>query len=172
MIDRSKITKTITIQLGILDSATQINEIMQANQITRYVYAFITNLGVMKIGSSKDNEWSRKNTYGDRIYRQAHYLPGWPTKPIGSSGRDFLPTIQKFGVTRKDVWIRVWDMSDYPFAAQQFPKEVEEFENELIQEYTEMWGSRPYGNPKDTARAANVTVVGDTLFGTFFEKVA
>lgn len=176
MINRSLIPKPFTIDLWTLTDASEISALMRDRNIKMYVYAFVSIYGVMKFGSSKDYEWKRKKQYGNRIYRQAHHIPGWinGVAEPDTSGNDFLNTIQKYpsSLTKNDVWIIVWDMSHYPVLSKSFPKEIEEFENELIQDYCSMYGKRPIGNPKDTAAAANVFVVADTVFEQIFEEAA
>jgi hypothetical protein len=174
MINITQIKGPLTINFSVLNNAVEICDIMKKHQIKMYVYAFVSTLGVMKFGSSKDNEWRRHNSYGDRIYRQAHHIPGWGNGTAGplTSGNDFLDILAHYPptLTKDDVWVMVWDMTDYPFLAAQYPKEIEEFENELIQSYADQWGCRPIGNPKDMSYASNVSVVSDMIFDQFFEN--
>ncbi len=170
MIDRSKIKNIFTINLKDYKDAKEIKTPLRDREVKKYVYTFISIFGVMKFGSSKNKEWE-KGQYGDRIYRQAHHIPGWATTQAGknTSGDDFIPVINQYPTLTKDqVLIKVWDMTDYPFLSSVAPKELEEFENELIQDYVSLFGVRPIGNKKDMSYASNISVVSDLTFTTFF----
>ena len=170
MIDVSKIKDPVTIHLNACTDPDQICDFMKKRNIKKYVYAFISRMAVLKYGSSKDNEW-KNGHFGDRIYRQAAYIPGWGKElPLSESGDDILPVINEFPkLTKNDVWVKVWDMTDYPFLAKDTPIEVEQFENEKIQEYYNLFGCRPIGNPKDTSSIAAKTIVADATLEGFVE---
>lgn len=169
MINRS-IIPYFDIPLSLLLHASDINSIMKVKQVKLYTYEFNSTFGVLKYGSSKDNEWKRHGVYGDRIYRQANHIPGWPqcAGPL-TSGNDMLNILAHYPtLTKKDVIIRVWDMTNYPFLAKADPKEVEEFECELIDDYKRIHGHAPIGNPKDMTFAGKKTVVPDAVFDHMF----
>jgi hypothetical protein len=170
MINRSLIPQH-TFNLCNYSDAVGIAHDMKKLQIKKYVYMFSTALMTLKYGSSKDNEWKRKGIYGERIYRQAHHIPGWLNGCAGplTSGYDFREILTHCPtLTKNDIIITVWDMSNYPFLAANKPKEVEEFENELIHNFKNLHGRRPIGNPKDMSYASNVTVVSDSIFNHIF----
>ena len=167
MIDTANL-KTIDIELVTLIKASEIRSIMKKAGIKFYCYAFVYKSTIMKFGES--HTW-KSTTYGERIYRQAWHIPGWPTVPLSLSGDDMLDIIKNFpGIHKADCWIRVWDMTDYPLTTVTDPAyDVKALERQLIKEYCEQNnGERPVGNIKSEDHM-DAPIVKDQVFDTFFE---
>lgn len=167
MIDASNL-KTIDIDLGGLIKARQINKIMSDEGIRIYVYAFVHKTTIMKFGES--HTWN-PTTYGERLYRQAWHIPGWPTVTQSRSGDDMLDIIKHFpGINKADVWIRVWDMTHYPKTMAKDPTyDVKALERQFLKEYKAQHGAIPVGNIKDEAHMDQHTV-HDRVFDSFFNE--
>lgn len=170
MIDISKLP-TVTFDLGHCLHAAQIKSSMKKMGIKYYCYAFIYKNTVMKIGMSADNDWMR-GSYGERIYRQAFHIPGWPSKPSpNSAGNDMATIIKHFPLIGKnDVCIKVWDMTNYSFAVANCPKtEVLECECVLLDLYEKEHNSLPIGNIRDERLMPKKARVSDTMFNSMFD---
>lgn len=166
MIDSANL-KTIDIELGGLIKARQINKIMSDADIKEYVYAFVYKTTIMKFGES--HTWNPK-TYGERLYRQAWHIPGWPTVAQSRSGDDMLDIIKHFpGINKADVWIRVWDMTYYPKTIANDPAyDVKALERQFLKEYEDQHGAIPVGNIKNEAHMDKPSV-SDKTFSAFFD---
>jgi hypothetical protein len=165
------------VTLSKLNTASQIKRLMKLKGITDYCYSFIivTPIGdiIMKYGQSGDNDWQR-GSYGERIYRQAFHIPGWPTQPSpNSAGKDMLDIIQHFpGIHKDTVCIQVWDMTNYPFAvASDHRHELTILENQLISAHITSHGTMPIGNIKSENHITQKTRVTDEVFNNVFEFV-
>jgi hypothetical protein len=170
MIDISKLPMVI-IDLGQCLHARQIRSSMKKMGIKYYTYAFVYGKEVMKFGMSADNDWQR-GSYGERIYRQAFQIPGWPSKPSAkSAGADMLEVIKLFpGITKSNVCIKVWDMTNYPFAVANCPKdEVLECEKTLLDLHYQTFGMLPKGNIRDERQQPKKSRVTDDIFDSMFE---
>jgi hypothetical protein len=167
MIDIANL-KTIDIELVTLIKASEIRELMKKADIRIYCYAFVCKNTIMKFGES--HTW-KPTTYGERIYRQAWHIPGWPTVALSRSGDDMLDIIEHFpGIHKSDCWIRVWDMTNYPATIATDPSyDVKDLERQLIKEYCEQNnGERPVGNIKDE-KHMDIPIVKDQVFNSIFE---
>lgn len=167
MIDTANLT-TIDIELATLTKASEIRQIMKHAGIKIYCYAFVYKTTIMKFGES--HTW-KPTTYGERVYRQAWHIPGWPTIAQSKSGDDMLDIIKHFpGIHKADCWIRVWDMSTYPVTVStDLAYDVKDLERQLIKEYCEQNnGERPVGNIKSEAHM-DAPIVKDELFGMLFD---
>jgi hypothetical protein len=162
------------IDLSQLNDAYEIKGIMKKIGVTVYVYAFVYRGTVMKYGQSCYKTVHRSDPNGERIYRQARYINGWHQMPAttNSSGSDIIPVLDHFPQIHKDqVSIHVWDMTDYPFAAQNCPEhEVTVVENQLIEAHISATGYKPFGNIKDEAHIKSKAIVTDTVFNNLFES--
>ena len=163
------------ITLGKLNKASQIKQIMKMKGITAYCYSFVAVDGkietILKYGQSGDNDW-RRGSYGERIYRQAFHIPGWSTQPSpNSAGNDMLDIIKHFpGITKDDVYIQVWDMTNHPFSVKGDPRhELTILENQLISNHIAQHGVQPIGNIKSEAHIERKAVVTDDQFDALFE---
>jgi hypothetical protein len=126
----------------------------------------------IKIGMSADNA---KN-FGDRIYRQVANIPGWPTIPRSSCGKDIIPAIDEYqgntGLTvhKDDCLVEIWDVTRAPQRGQSAKKAATDAENELLNQYESIHGKLPIGNPKDTRKITGKPFVTnetwDDLFGS------
>ena len=162
---------TFNIDLSQMSQACEIKHIMKNLGITDYCYAFIYNSTVMKFGQSGDNDWIR-GSYGERIYRQARFIPGWPTvAAAGSAGCDMADLAKKFpNINKSNVCIRVWNMSNVAFSvATDHRHELTVVENELIAEHIKNFGYQPVGNVKDESYIVKKTRVTDQMFDNLFE---
>lgn len=132
-------TPTLTINLKDLNNFTEILEIMKG--ISSYVYTFRIRTLVLKHGMSEHN--NERN--GDRLYRQAGHLPGWPTRLSGSSGSDMRLILDRWyektgeKPTRYDITIDVYDLTHVP-------DHCRTLENHLIDEHVVANGNTPIGN--------------------------
>lgn len=169
-IDISKLPTAI-IDLNQCLHAAQIKTEMKNAGIKYYTYAFLYNNVVMKYGMSADNDWMR-GSYGERIYRQAFQIPGWPTKPSPkSAGNDMLDVIKHFpNINKSNVCIKIWDMTNYPFPVQDCPKEeVLECERILLDLHEKSFGYLPIGNIRDERKIAKKFKVTDQMFNSMFD---
>lgn len=169
-IDITKLPNVI-IDLNQCLHASQIKQLMKKIGIKYYTYAFLYNNVVMKYGMSADNDWIR-GSYGERVYRQAFQIPGWPTKPSPkSAGSDMLDVIKHFpNINKSNVCIKIWDMTNYPFAVQDDPKEeVLECERILLDMHEKSFGYLPIGNVRDERKIAKKARVTDQLFNSMFD---
>jgi hypothetical protein len=170
MIDVDKLPN-ITIDLSKCLNACEIKSIMKKAGIKYYCYAFIYKSTIMKYGMSADNDWM-KDSYGERIYRQAFQIPGWPKRPSPkSAGSDMLDIIKHFpNIHKSDVCIKVWDMTMYPFAVKECPKdEVFECEKALLDLHEKQFRSLPIGNIRDERLAPKKARVTDQIFNSMFD---
>lgn len=152
--------------------AKEIKQLMKTYGVKYYCYMFFHNSSTMKIGMSTDNDWQR-GSYGERIYRQAFQIPGWPTKPSKkSAGNDMLDIIEHFpGINKNDVRIKVFDMTNYPFLCQNSPEyEVREFEKHLMDLYEQTNGGLPIGNIRDERELPKKGIVTDLTFNSLFDS--
>lgn len=149
-------------------TANVIKQNMKSSKVRSYVYAFIHKNTVMKYGVQYDCD---DDTHGERIYRQAFHIPGWPKVPSPrSAGNDMLEVIKNFpGINKNDVSILIWDMTHYPRADSKNPKyEVNVVERQLIKEHIKQHGEKPIGNIKDEAHMDNKAHIKDVVFNNFF----
>jgi hypothetical protein len=139
--------------------------------ITDYCYAFVHVTGVMKIGESQYTP--KPGVYpGDRIYRQARYIPGWPTAPQPDGyGEDMDVLIKKFypNIHKDDVMIRIWDLTNVNFLqADNHKHETQQLETILIEAHKEATGIYPPGNKRIGHTTKYKAVVPDQTFDSVF----
>jgi hypothetical protein len=162
---------TVIIDLNQCLHAAQIKQLMKKMGIKYYTYAFMFNNSVMKYGMSADNDWIR-GSFGERIYRQAFQISGWPTKPSAkSAGSDMLDVIKYFpNINKSNVCIKVWDMTSYPFAVRDDPREeILECERTLLDMHEQTFGYLPIGNVRDERKIAKKSRVTDQIFNSMFD---
>jgi hypothetical protein len=163
---------TFSIDCGRLHNASEIKQLMKKYDVKYYCYMFIHKSTTMKIGMSADSDWIR-GSYGERIYRQAFHIPGWPTAPSPkSAGNDMLDIIENFaGINKNDVLIKVFDMTNYPFICEDIPEyEVGELEKDLMDLYEQEHGCLPVGNIRDERKLPRKSVVADVTFKRLFDS--
>jgi hypothetical protein len=126
--------------------------ILKEHNIDWYVYQITYKGVVLKYGMSADNS---KN-YGERLYRQISHAESWGEKRNGgSSGADWRiiedDFFKEYGIKIdiKDVTIRVWDVTNYPFQSTVPWDEVNYIEQSLIKTYIDIVGEKPIGNVND-----------------------
>jgi hypothetical protein len=136
-----------TIVVKDLVNAIEIKHILKG--YGRLVYEFYTLTETLKYGESADEP------DGERIYRQLSQFSGWPTQPSpNAAGRDILDVISKRPeLTKNDLAIRVWDLSDIPCQNPYSPhKETLDIEGELIKRHIEQYDRAPIGNKQEQKR--------------------
>jgi len=168
MIDTTQVTQYV-IDCSTLTHAHEIRKEMREAGVKRYCYAFVYKSEILKYG--EQHKWD-PTTYGERIYRQAWHIPGWPNTPKSSSGSDMLDIIKDFpSIHKDDVCIMIWDMTNYPRAYSTDPAyEVRALERQLIREHIAEHGKKPVGNIKDEEHMDRKTNVKDTLFWDLFAE--
>lgn len=169
-IDLTKVT-TFTIDCSKLLHASEIKQLMKKFGVKYYCYEFIHNSTTMKIGMSADNDWMR-GSYGERIYRQAFHIPGWPSKPsTKSAGNDMLDVIKNFPtINKNDILIKVFDMTYYTFQCKYDPSlEVKDLEQDLMDLYEKEYNCLPVGNIRDERKVPRKGRVLDETFNNLFE---
>ena len=170
MIDITKLP-TMILDCSQMLHAAEVKHIMKKIGVRDYCYAFIYKSTVMKFGQSGDNDWQR-GSYGERIYRQARFIPGWPTTPApGSAGSDMGLLVKKFpGINKNQVCIKVWDMTGHSFSVQTDHRhELTVVENQLIAEHIKDFGYQPVGNIKDESYITKKSRVTDQVFDSLFD---
>lgn len=160
------------IDLEKLNEACQISWILKSLNVVYYVYTFEYLGSVIKHGISVDE----KSNFGDRIYRQAGHLLGWPTRLWGPNGND-MRTIDEcyFNKTKKHLnrvgmKITVRDLTNVLSPSLADPVfHVKQLERQLIKEYQEIHGCLPIGNIKDESYIDNKTYVAKETFEKLFD---
>jgi hypothetical protein len=164
---------TLTIDLGTLMEARDVCKLMEQARVTEYVYAFVHKSGVMKIGMSCDEEWRRgSGSYGERIYRQSHHIPGWMSQAgPNTSGLDIKELFEYYpNINKKDIIIRVWNMSGYKWRCYDKREEdVKKLEGFIIDQYTNLYGRRPIGNKQDMQYTKHKAIVSDDVINNLFQ---
>jgi hypothetical protein len=147
--------------------AKEIRQYMRIQDIREHCYAFVYKNKVMKYGIQY--EW-KPTTYGERSYRQAWYIPGWPTKPKSSSGDDMLDIIKNFpNINKNDVTLVIFDMTHYPRASSVEPEyEVKQLERQLIKDHIDSNNEPPVGNIKTEDHMDQKSIVKDAIFDSLF----
>lgn len=162
------------IELSSLGSASEICSIMKNLGIEDYAYAFKYRNNFLKIGMSG----KMSLVYGERIYRQAANIPGWPQTMLGSSGKDIIPVLEIFEqqhqvkVTRIDCTIEIWDTTNEPKVATGNPTyNAKLAEDTLLDQYENLHECLPVGNFKDTRPRGSKGYVSSTLLANLFGEV-
>ena len=139
----------------------EISKMLQQIGAAQYSYAFKHKGKVIKIGMSADNS----KIYGERAYRQIANLPGWPTMPISSCGKDILAAV-KFFEEKENVTVHKDDCSLEIWIA---ATKASSTEDTLLTQYENTHGCLPPGNPKDTRPAFLKSKVRKDVFANLFE---
>jgi hypothetical protein len=147
--------------------AKEIRQYMRNQDIREHCYAFVRKNKVMKYGIQY--EWN-PTTHGERAYRQAWYIPGWPTKPKSTSGDDMADIIKNFpGIHKNDVTLVIFDMTHYPRSSSREPDyEVKQLERQLIKDHIDSNNEPPVGNIKTEKHMDQKTIVKDAIFDSLF----
>ena len=133
----------IYLPLASMDDPWEICELLDAKNIRQYTYFFATSLGILKYGQSANDNSS---FCGNRLYRQAGNILGWPKGLIGNSGDDMTVISENYtemyrkNLHRKDVIIGVIDMSGHT------AEDCEELERNFIDLHIQQHGYAPIGN--------------------------
>ena len=150
MIDQHKHRLSIMIDLAKCDNPSQISRIMQQYKIRDYVYAFLWQGRVLKYGYSAD----QLGSYGERIYRQAGHMHGWPRRLVGSSGSDMRIISEEFqkkhgrNLDRNECEIWVLNMTRTPDDAADYDvkQTCVALERYMIDTCVDISGGAPIGN--------------------------
>jgi hypothetical protein len=158
-----EINPTITINLRDLRRPIQISHVMCKHEIASYGYAFVTNEGIIKYGESGDNS----ATWGERIYRQAAHLPGWPLAARSSSGADMrliaLDFEKKYGreLHKDTVWIEIYQA--------QHKNHGLDIERDLLARCVQACGRVPLGNRDKQSAVLQKAAENSKQLERFFE---
>ena len=157
MVDINKPNQIILIKD--LSKPIDLTKTMQQIGAYSYAYIFKHNGKIIKIGMSKDNS----AIYGERLYRQVANLPGWPTTPLSSCGKDILAAVMFFErketvtVHKDNCSVEIW-----------IGPKASNIEDELLTQYEAFHGCLPPGNPKDTRPAHLKSKVRKDVFANLF----
>lgn len=144
-----------------LRKPSDIAQVFRMLQAFGYGYAFKHKGITIKIGHSYDNS----KMWGERAYRQIANLPGWAVIPASSCGKDIISAVKAFEqkmdtvVHKDDCTLEIWVCSGQASST---------IEDELLNQFFEMYGRLPPGNIKDTRRSK----VSDAILSKFFVEVA
>lgn len=168
------------IHLKNLSEPSAILRFCKKNNIKDIAYQFIFNNPIehkdicIKIGRSAGGE------IGERIYRQAGHLEGWPSALSGPSGSDLLEVVVQYekanprdlGLLSKDNFtIKIWDVTgvlNENINDDAYPTRL--CENELMNEYEAIHGCLPIGNPKDTRNEMMKPYTSRTVWNNMFDE--
>jgi hypothetical protein len=173
-----------TLRLGSLNHPKSIMAFCRQHNIQKSVYTFLWKGRVMKYGKTYSN-----GQPGERMYRQAWYIPGWtqvvnntiqPLAPPRSSSGCEMTDICKdihnetsLVVNKNDVLLIIEDMTTYPISLAAKPGvDVDIYEAEKIEEYINAHGIRPIGNIREEKLNANRTIVTDNNLDNIFTKLS
>lgn len=162
------IIKTSTIlELKAMNCPSEICRHLKSLDIRSYAYSFWTFDGIIKNGESADNS----EAYGERIYRQAAWLPGWHTEPCSSSGAEMMVIAKEWEkkhkrILHKDsVWIKVFDTTH-----EVDPKIAGiNIERYLIDECIKFTGRAPLGNKDPKTRMTVMQTRNQQRLDVLFE---
>ena len=161
------------IDLDQLNTAVNISAIVKEFGTVKYVYTFKYKDEIIKHGISVD----KKSIPGERIYRQAGHLQGWPTRlAVGSAGDDMRDIDENYqsktgaNLNRRGMRIIVYDLTnvDSPSVSDN-NFHVKQLERQLIKEYTDKHNALPVGNIKDESYLDNKTCVTQSTWNRLFE---
>ena len=160
------------IDLSKLSEPAEISTIMKNLNVVDYVYTFEYQGKIIKHGISVD----KKSVRGDRIYRQAGHLDGWPSRLLGSSGDDmraintqyYLQTGEHLNRLGMKIIVRDLTNCSSPSVSDQH-FHVKQLERKLIKEYQDQHNSLPIGNIKDEAYVDNQTFVTEQTWNKLFD---
>jgi hypothetical protein len=172
---------TNRIWLSDLTDYCEISQYCKENNIMRYAYSFSHRRdapnSVWKFGRSDCG------VEGDRAYRQAGNLPGWPTRmprsPYGHEMRDIVLDYEALNpsmaglVHKNDMFIDFWNVT-YLKSYNANPRDnSQQAEIQLYNQYVTMFGKKPFGNLRHPGLGVPrkpTTAHLDTLF-TFTDTV-
>ncbi len=162
------------IEVADLQSPYDICRYFEIYKIDYYVYQINYKGICLKFGMSADNS---KN-YGERLYRQIAHAESWGDKRIsGSSGADWRIVEDDFyrlygiKIDMKDVTIRIWDATHYPFETMTPWDEVVAMETKLIEQYESLMCKKPIGNINDNANVIRRPKVRKGVFQDLFQII-
>ncbi len=149
------VAPTYTLSLASMDDYTEIKRFCKKHNIQVMLYTIRWKNHIMKYGIQYI--WSEK-TYGDRIYTQIGWMPGWKKaclKRCPETGEFINMMIEKIESTynvkfhKDDVTIVIEDYTGYKFAnPTNRYAEMQNFEEAAKQAYFKQHGHYPLGNLK------------------------
>ncbi len=160
---------TLIIPLKNLTLPYDITKIFQSVTplIEKYIYEFRVGNVILKYGISRNNDGD-----GERVYRQAAHIPGWPSGLAKSDyGKDMEDVVKEYNeiyntfLNKDDVILTVWNMEDISDI------ELRRHEAELILEHVKNIGKCPIGNKEDYTKNLK-SYVPKKHFDAFFEEVS
>lgn len=167
---------TYEIELGQLSKAYDICLIMEALDIRKYNYQFKFVNNTVKYGYSAD---VKSHNHGERVYRQAGHLDGWPTKLAPySSGSEMEEINQLYtaryghSLDRHRMKLRIIDMTNvvnYNLNDPNWPMKV--LEREMIKRHKEQYGVKPVGNINEESHIDRVRWINQKTYGNFFNEL-
>ena len=137
-----------------MTSPKQVSHIFSAGKIRIYVYEMLhkhplTNQWItVKYGLSADNA---KN-WGDRLYSQLGHLNSWEVRLNRGGGAEFKNVMERFKLAydadmdHRNMFLNVWDLTNYSFVQEEPTVEVRQFESELLRRYSNTFDRLPVGN--------------------------
>jgi len=175
----SLINPTYTIPLIRLNEPAYLCRFARSKNLKDYAYVFEIidpsyNVINLKIGRSASK------FLGERIYRQAAWLPGWnQPEPFSSAGSD-INNIKELLIeenssfecnnwTKNNFVIKVWDVTGYPNDSQDAARNSRLAENLLLDEYESVHDCLPIGNQKDTRNEMIGYEVKNSLWDSIIE---
>jgi hypothetical protein len=161
------------IDLEQLSAPIEISAIVKSFGTLKYVYTFTYFNEIIKHGISVDEN----SIPGERIYRQAGHLEGWPKQlAVGSAGDDMRDINDRYfantnaWLNRKGMKIIIRDLTG--IASPSVSDEnlhVRQLERQLIKEYNDLHNKLPIGNIKDESYIDNKTYVTKVTIEKLFD---
>lgn len=161
------------IDLEKINTPIEISAIVKSFGTINYVYTFEYKGKIIKHGISVD----KNSIPGERIYRQAGHLEGWPKQlAVGSAGDDMRDINDRYFtdtntyLNRNGMKITIRDLTavDSPSVADEH-FHVKQLERQLIKEYKDTHNKLPIGNIKDESYIDNKTYVTKVTMEKLFD---
>jgi hypothetical protein len=160
------VTASAVIHLKNCDHPSDICRVLKHLDIRSYAYNFWTWEGIIKNGESCDNS----ATYGERIYRQAWWLPGWSERPCSSNGAEMMLIAEDFEKVHKrvlhknSVFIMIYDTTSSTDPKNQGLA----IERYFIDEHINHTGKAPLGNKDPKTKLTETQIRNQRAIDKFF----
>lgn len=166
--------KKIKIDLGSINVPIEISNAIKKAGIETYVYVFKDNEDrTIKFGTQYSPPKPSK-THGERVYRQAWHIDGWPVPPLSANGSEMQDIAKKYAkrynkpLDRKNVSIVIFDQTDSTLSSKAMRKKCEDLERDYVKRYVEVHYRAPVGNMEpSTKRQVKNQVVNDKIAEIF-----
>jgi len=145
--------RSFTLTLANLKSPRDICYIMEKKGAKYFTYTFQSNDSVIKHGKAADKEWMC-GSWGNRLYRQAGGLPGWPSPLNDTSAKKMREQMSKHFpmLTRMDITVTVYDYTEELEGKDE--KEIDRFllneEDAMVKKHIAQYGAPPKLNIQKT----------------------